>query len=41
MIRDRRRSLDRAVKYSYQAAKIRRLDGNEVAPALINPNKLK
>ena len=42
MIRDRRRSLDRAVRYSYQAARICKLDSkNYPALALINPNKLK
>ena len=42
MIRDKRRSLDRAVKYSYQAAQICKPGfENQVAPALINPNKLK
>ena len=43
MIRDKRRSLDRALKYSYQGADIKKV-GKEDAPitrALINPNKLK
>ena len=43
MIRDKRRSLDKAILYSYQGAKVKDL-GNvktEGAPALINPNKLK
>ena len=44
MIKDKRRSLDHAVKYSYQAAEIKKVDNgfeSQVAPALINPNKLK
>lgn len=44
MIKDKRRSLDHAVKYSYQAAEIKKIDNgfeSPVAPALINPNKLK
>ena len=40
MIHDKRWSLDHAVKYSYQGAKIRHIEGGEVAPALMNPNKL-
>ena len=41
MIRDKRRSLDRATQYSYQAAKVLSIDKNQIANALINPNKLK
>lgn len=43
MIRDKRWTLDRAVKYSYQAAKIHKTDSEDMgqAPALINPDKLK
>ena len=43
MIKDKRRSLDHAVKYSYQAAKIKKVSNEETypVPALINPNKLK
>ena len=41
MIRDKRKTLDRVVKYSYQGAFIRHLDEQEPVPALINPNKLK
>lgn len=43
MIKDKRRSLDRAVKYSYQAAKVKSVGDPtaEAVPALINPNKLK
>lgn len=43
MIADKRRSLDRAVLYSYQAAEILKVDATDRTPmrALINPNKLK
>ena len=43
MIRDKRRSLDRAVWYSYQAADIIKLGDENQTPvrALINPDKLK
>lgn len=43
MVRDKRRSLDRAVWFSYQAAQVLRLDAENRTPvrALINPNKLK
>lgn len=43
MIKDKRWSLDHAVKYSYQGAKIRHTDAidKEEAPALINPDKTK
>ena len=43
MIRDKRRSLDKAILYSYQGAKVKDLGNTktEGAPALINPNKLK
>lgn len=43
MIKDKRRSLDHAVKYSYQAARIRKVGAESRRPvrALINPNKLK
>ena len=41
MINDKRWSLDHAMKYSYQAAKVKRLDKKDIMPALINPNKLK
>ena len=41
MIKDKRRSLDRAVWHSYQAAQIKRKNDNNVVRALINPNKLK
>lgn len=51
MVRDKRKALDHATKYSYQAARIKKVQNkNEVIPcaneqplvrALINPNKLK
>jgi hypothetical protein len=43
MIKDKRRSLDRAVWNSYQAAEVVRQDAEIKKPvrALINPNKLK
>ena len=43
MIKDKRWTLDHAVKYSYQAAKIRHTDSEnlEEAPSLINPDKTK
>ena len=43
MIKDKRRSLDRAVWYSYQGAKVSKINDTNAQPirALINPNKLK
>ena len=43
MIRDKRRSLDHATYYSYQAAQVIKTDAEDRKPvrALINPNKLK
>lgn len=43
MIKDKRRSLDHAVWYSYQAAEVVKTDATDRKPvrALINPNKLK
>ena len=47
MIKDKRRTLDKAVLYSYQGAKVRKYDPEieyaipRVNNALINPNKLK
>ena len=41
MIRDKRETLDRVVNYSYQGAKVRKVEGEEIARALINPNALK
>ena len=41
MIHDKKWSLEHALKYSYQAAKVKLMGQNAIAPALINPNKLK
>ena len=51
MVRDRRKALDHATKYSYQAARIRKVQNKDevhlceveqpLVRALINPNKLK
>lgn len=41
MIKDKRRSLDRALYYSYQAANITKHGEDHSVRALINPNKLK
>ena len=41
MIRDKRRSLDKAVLYSYQGADVRIINTNQSFKALINPNKNK
>ena len=41
MIKDKRRSLDKALLYSYQGANVQALESEIVARALINPNKLK
>ena len=42
MITDKRKTLDRVIKYSYQGAFIQRIgEKTKPAPALINPNKLK
>lgn len=41
MIRDKRKTLDRAVWYSYQGADVKKLGEDNLARALINPNKLK
>ena len=41
MIRDKRRSLDRAVWYSYQAAEVLREGDDTPVRALINPNRVK
>lgn len=39
MIKDKRRTLDRVVLYSYQGARVQRLGDPEPTRALINPNK--
>lgn len=41
MIRDKRRTLDRALWSSYQGADVKLLGNSQAARALINPNKLK
>ena len=41
MIRDKLKSLDRSVLYSYQAAEIKKKDKDKIMKALINPDKLK
>lgn len=41
MIKDKRRSLDKALLYSYQGAKVCKLDSETTALALINPNHVK
>lgn len=40
MIKDKQRTLQRAVQYSYQGADIQLLNSEEIIKALINPNKL-
>ena len=41
MIKDKRKTLDRALLYSYQGANVRKLDSEKIERALINPNKVK
>lgn len=41
MIQQKRKSLDRAVLYSYQGAQVCRLDGSNATRALITPNQVK
>lgn len=41
MIKDKKRTLDRVVYYSYQGAKLKKLDSDSIFRGLINPNKLK
>ena len=41
MIKDKKLAFDRAIKYSYQAAKVQKLDEDEPVRALMNPNQLK
>ena len=41
MITDKRKTLDKAILYSYQGAKVKKLGDEKVAPALINPNAVK
>ena len=40
MIKDKRETLDRVTLYSYQGARIKKDTSEEIAPALINPNRL-
>ena len=41
MIKDKRKTLDRALLYSYQGANVRKLDSEKIERALINPNRVK
>ena len=41
MIKDKRKTLDRVLLYSYQGANVRKLDSETVERALINPNTVK
>lgn len=41
MIKDKRRNLDKALLYSYQGAKIRRVNEDMIVRGLINPNQIK
>lgn len=41
MIRDKKESLNKALLYSYQSAKVRKLDSKDVVRALLNPNTVK
>jgi hypothetical protein len=41
MIADKRKTLDKAILYSYQGAKVKKLGEELVVPALINPNVVK
>ncbi len=40
MIKDKRETLDRVILYSYQGARIKKTNSEEIAPALINPNRV-
>lgn len=40
MIQDKLKSLNQAINYSYQGAKVRKLESTEIVGALINPNKI-
>lgn len=40
MIKDKRKTLDEAILYSYQGAKVMRVGDTEASPALMNPNKV-
>lgn len=41
MIRDKRENLKNTILYSYQGARIKKIDDDELIPALINPNTVK
>ena len=41
MIKDKQKTLEKAFLYSYQGAKVKNIETEEIARALINPNKLK
>ena len=41
MIHDKNWSLQRAIKHSYQGAKIKKINEDKIVPALINPDKTK
>lgn len=41
MIKDKRKTLDRVLLYSYQGANVRKLDSEKIERALINPNRVK
>jgi hypothetical protein len=41
MIKDKRKTLDKAILYSYQGARIKKLDSDTIDSALINPNQVK
>lgn len=41
MIKDKRKTLDKVVLYSYQGAQIKKIGSEEIARALINPNVIK
>lgn len=41
MIAHKRKTLDKAISYSYQGAKVRLIDDETICPALINPNQVK
>lgn len=41
MIKDKRENLKNTILYSYQGARIKKIDSDEIIPALINPNTVK
>jgi len=41
MIQDKKKTLERVVKYSYQGARVLAVGDTEPAAALINPNTVK